>query len=229
MQAVIVVACVSGLALSGCVAPNPKFCDALEDCANGLVCDLETNSCVPPPDPPDVECSDQIPCADPLKPICSPDQVCQACVLDDECGSQVCRTDGSCELADNILYAAADGVSSGLCPVDAPCDLSFAWSLVDATRTTIRLLNGAYTLATDFETSNVPVTVVGGRGAMLARSSNGPAFEALNGTSLTLRGFVLNNGVSCLNASLVVTNMVFDNPTAELRPWISGSRSAQST
>ncbi len=213
------VSCVLWL-VAACTRANPDFCDALADCTNGFICDLETNACVTPPPG---ECGPDAACIDLLKPICGPDLVCRACELDDDCESLVCRTDGACESPENVLYAAPDGLSAGLCSSSAPCNLFFARALIDETRTTIRLANGTYELVSDFVANNQSITVVGGRGAVLERSADGAAFEVSGGVTLTLRGFTLNKGVSCTNATLVVTRVSFDNAAAETRPWISAN------
>ena len=125
------------------------------------------------------------------------------------------------------MYAAADGVSAGTCAADAPCDLVYAYSLLDSTRATIRLADGAYSLTTDFVTTTDSFTVVGDRGASLTRLMDGPAFQASNGLTLTLRGFTLNRGVTVSAFStLVIARVLFDNPTAVVLPWISGDGAA---
>jgi hypothetical protein len=228
------------VALMGCTRPNPAFCDVDEDCSNGFRCN-ENHSCVEMVgecdlnedciDPGRLVCGDDhvcyqcvvtADCVDPQRPLCGEDRACHECVLDDDCTSGVCRADGACEQAELVLYVAPNGISSGECPLEAPCDISFAKSKVSATRSSIRLANGTYALASDFLVDANPITVVGGRAAVLQRSSNGPSFEVRNGSALTLRGFSLDKGVECTNATLVIARLAFDNPAlVDTRSWVT--------
>ncbi len=215
------------LIVVSCTKANPEFCEVEQDCSNGFVCDLETHGCVEAPPPPDPECSVEIQCTDPLKPICGADQTCHGCVLDDECDSQVCRSDGSCEEAGNIVYASPDGLSSGDCTADAPCVVNFARTLLDASRATLRLANGTYVAVNDFVANGTAIAVVGGSSASVTFERSGlitPLFEARSGATLSLRGFALNEGVvSSGGSTVVITRLLFDHQSITVRPWISGS------
>ena len=148
-------------------------------------------------------------------------------MLDDECDSQVCRSDGSCEEAGNIVYASPDGLSSGDCTADAPCVVNFARTLLDASRATLRLANGTYVAVNDFVANGTAIAVVGGSSASVTFERSGlitPLFEARSGATLSLRGFALNEGVvSSGGSTVVITRLLFDHQSITVRPWISGS------
>ncbi len=189
---------VAALATGSCTRPNPAYCSENADCRNGQSCDLTTHGCV----------------------AAGPDA--GGCKLDDECDSRVCRPDGACELPESVLYVATSALSAGTCSVETPCELSYARSLLDGQRTTIRLADGTYSLATAFTITPpiLEVTVVGGAGAIIQRSSAGPAMEVRSGASLTLRGITLQRGVDCNTSKLTATRVTFGSPT-ESRPWIT--------
>jgi hypothetical protein len=68
---------------------------------------------------------------------------CRACVAHAECASQVCEQ-GQCLDQTIIAYAAPSGSSSSGCTLDMPCTLERALSVIDATRTAIKLLPGTH-------------------------------------------------------------------------------------
>lgn len=209
--------------LTSCTKANPEFCETEQDCVNGFVCDPETNGCVEAPPPPDPECSDEIVCADPLKPICGADQTCHACTLDDECDSTVCRPDGACEATENVIYVGAGAPPSGECTIDEPCELVFAKSKLSSTRSTIRLGSGGYILVgSDFVVDSLTATIVGNSDSIL--EDGGRSFRSANGGNLTLEGFSLEIGVACADATLSLKRINFDHPTAGTpRSWVTST------
>ncbi len=208
--------------LISCTKANPEFCEAEQDCSNGFVCDLESHACVEAPPPPDPECSAEIACADPLKPICGSDQTCHACTLDDECDSQVCRSDGACEDSENVIYAAPGALATGDCSIETPCALAFAKSKLTSVRATIRLVSGSYTLTNDFVVDGVTATIVGNRDSVLEDA--GGSFRVANAGDLTLKGISFERGVSCTGATLNLVRTNFDNsPVGVLQTWVTST------
>lgn len=91
-------------------------------------------------------CDDNIQC-DEATPVCDAG-ACRVCGLDAECASKVCELEsGRCLDESNIVYASANGLTSGLCTQQAPCSLAHAVTTAagDATRSTIRMDAGRYT------------------------------------------------------------------------------------
>ncbi len=212
-------------AASACTKRNPSFCESDAECKNGLVCDPATHGCVVGVDA-STACASNEQCPA-NAPVCGPDMDCRACVLDDECGTRVCRSDGACEAAEHVLYVSPNGVAAGQCPFTAPCELFYARSLTTSERSSIRLENGTYVLGSDFEITGAitNLTIVGGRAAIIQRPSAGWAFEvgtaaAPSSSSLTLRGLSINKGVRCDSAKLTLTRVAFDNAPNEALPWV---------
>ncbi|MBA2540771.1 MAG: hypothetical protein H0V17_14120, partial [Deltaproteobacteria bacterium] len=100
----------------------------------------------------------------------------------------------------------------------------FAKSRLTSTVSTIRLADGIYTLVSEFVVDAAGATVVGGREAVVQCANLGSSFHVKNGRTLTLRGFVLERGVECTNATLSMVGLSFDHPTAkEIRSWVSST------
>ena len=207
---------------TSCTRPNPEFCDENTDCNNGEICSLDINRCIAAP--PDTTCVDDADC--PVeRPVCGDDAACRSCLADDECGSEVCRSDGTCEAADRILYVRPNGLTSGTCTAADRCDLTYARSLVSAERQTIRLADGTYTLSQQFRVDGgASLTVVGSRAASLQFTGVGPAVGILGvGTKAHLRGFTIHQGATCSNATFELVRMAFNNPGGDVRSWIAAS------
>jgi hypothetical protein len=166
-------------------------------------------------------CSSNDGCTDPLAPICA-QGACVACTLDDECTSGVCRPDGSCESAANVLYVSVDGVSAGQCTAEMPCELLYARSIVTPQRRSLRVANGTYSLPGAFVIAPpiAAVTVVGTRGAVFERSTTGPTFDVRDGSSLELRGVTLHRGIECDTGTLNIAHAGFNSPGSEVRSWL---------
>ena len=98
--------------------------------------------------------------------------------------------------------------TSGACTKDTPCDLQFALSRADSSRSTVRLAEGTYTgnmLVVNFA---FPLTIVGSRVAVMQRPIN-----VTSAATLTIRDLVTNSGMECAHgASIHIRNVVFDNP-----------------
>jgi hypothetical protein len=202
------------LILGGCTKANPDFCDENTDCSNGEICSLDINRCITAP--PDTTCADDAECPA-ERPVCGEDQTCRACVVDDECPSQVCRTDGTCELPERILYVRPSGLTSGACTSIDRCELSYATSSRTTERNTIHLADGAYTLGSGIVIGNGPsATFVGSTAAVVDFGGVGSAFEVVAGNTLHLRGFSLRRGIACADANLDARSLVFNTPGAEV-------------
>lgn len=207
-----------GLVLTcSCTQANPAFCSLDTDCQNGFRCD-DSHSCVEVV----LECQTNPDCADTARPICD-NNTCRACTVDPECSSTVCRPDGACELADNVIYVSPGGPESGECSIERPCDLGFAKSKLTATRSTIRLTPGSYTLTREFLVDSTPAIVVGDRTSVVKQANVGPSFHVSSGSSLSLRGFAAETGIACDNATLSISDLNLDHPTSEIRSWIVGA------
>lgn len=204
---------------NACTRANPDYCDQDTDCMNGEVCNLDINRCIPDPAGSDCSSNDECPAE---RPICAEDAACRSCLADAECASSVCRTDGTCELSERILYARPNGIASGECTAADPCSLSHAQSLLTSERGTIHLADGTYPLTSSFVIYDAKqVTIVGSRNARMERTSPGFSFEIMGiGTTATLRGFTLTRGLTCSNAALDMSRMALHSGN-EPRPWIS--------
>jgi hypothetical protein len=210
-------------ATNGCTKKNPSYCDTQMDCPNGQHCDLATHGCVADENDggDSMSCTGNAQCTG-STPICE-NGACRACSLDDECDSGVCRADGACESSDNVLYVDPNGPSAGACTSESPCDLMYARSLVTASRYSLRLANGMYSLPGAFIVSSpiAHVAIIGGRSAVFARAATGPSFDVRSGSSLTLRGITLNRGLVCDTGTIDIENAGFNTPGSEMRPWLS--------
>ena len=106
----------------------PTSCASNAECSGtATVCDVAgTNACVL------CTATDHAACTG-VTPVCSDDKAaCRACVADADCASGVCRDDGSCAAAANVIYASPVG-SSPTCVQAAPCNLTTAMGKVSAT------------------------------------------------------------------------------------------------
>lgn len=210
--------------LSACTRPNPAYCDESVQCASGLVCNLATHACSPAPDADGTDgamaCAVNEQCTDPRMPICT-QGTCVPCSLDDECSSGVCRTDGSCELVENVLYVDPNGISAGQCTSETPCELMYARSLISSQRSSIRVANGIYQLPSTFLVTPPidSVAIVGGRSAVFERAAAGPSFDVRSGAKLSLRGITLHRGLECNAGAVEVKRAGFSSPS-ETRPWL---------
>lgn len=223
MTRVLVVVAVCLAAGAACTKRNPDYCGANDECSSGEVCDLATHTCVDMGGNPDAgaACSTNEQCAA-STPICGTDGACRTCALDDECASGVCRPDGACEAAANVLYVAPNGIAAGQCPSMQPCELTYARSLVTATRSSLRVSDGTYSLPSSF-TVALPlasIAVVGGRNAVFERANSGPSFSIGSGSELALRGVTLHRGLECNTGTVKVVRVGFNTPGVEVRPWL---------
>ena len=161
------------------------------------------------------------------RPQCGADNVCRACLSNDECDSGACLEDGSCANANQVIYAAPGGVNTAGCgrtPGQNECSLAQAVSEVSPPRDTIRLAPGTYTVPNaavdglDFGTKSATLVA---RGATLTRAgSNGTLISVRNGQTLKLVGGTLqgpNNttdGIKCIeNSKLQVHEVTIDDMT----------------
>jgi hypothetical protein len=104
------------VALAGCKAPNPAFCDEMTMCADGFVCDV--NQCVPDPTRPDAditECTENLQCPS-EEPVCGQDGRCALCTGEPDCA-------GRTEAPHCLDGACVACLASTDCAADTPyCD-----------------------------------------------------------------------------------------------------------
>lgn len=113
-----------------------------------------------------VECVNNADCSG-TSPICAA-QECRACQAGSECGSGECHLDtGACYAGSELIYLSPTGDDANGCTKSAKCKtLARALQLVTATKHTITLASGSYTIAaTTALTSDVTVL---GHGATIA-------------------------------------------------------------
>ncbi|HEU4731890.1 MAG TPA: right-handed parallel beta-helix repeat-containing protein [Kofleriaceae bacterium] len=145
------------------------------------------------------------------------------CVLDDECVSRVCLTEGRCAAPDTVFYVSPVGIAAGKCSSTTPCEINYAKSQVTPDHIAMRLEDGTYRLDLGLvvDAATPTLIVAGGRNAELLRTAAGPVVEVRDGSSLELHGMTFNKGISCTNFSQIsVSRVAFGNSSNEILPWI---------
>ncbi|NVB79178.1 MAG: hypothetical protein HOV81_12325 [Kofleriaceae bacterium] len=90
------------------------------------------------------ECRDSADCPSPTAAVCDAGS-CRACRAHDECASNLCDLDtGTCIAEASIAYAAPNGSAVSACTMAEPCTLTRAVTVLDSSRTTIKLNPGTY-------------------------------------------------------------------------------------
>lgn len=144
---------------------------------------------------------------DAAAPVCdSMTQTCRGCTADAECGSGVCdAAAGTCVAEANVLYAISTGIATSSCTKLDPCTLVKAFSLVDATKNTIKMGSGTY-LTGPTITASLPITVYGA-GATLKST-----MIIMGGANVKIRGlaFLGDGGVYCAPGTVGGTAPTFD-------------------
>ncbi|HET7500509.1 MAG TPA: right-handed parallel beta-helix repeat-containing protein, partial [Kofleriaceae bacterium] len=147
----------------------------------------------------------------PTTPVCGVDDRCHGCAADADCASLTCLPDGSCASVLDVLYASATGTSTATCMPNDHCSLPRAISLIDGTKSTIRLDPGRYAVL-DALTLPTDLHLVG-RGAVLDRDSAGtgmvvaiPDSTLITLDYLTIQGGdgATGHGVRCSNATVTM-------------------------
>src|ERR1041384_1284540 len=122
------------------------------------------------------------------KPVC--DTIahdCRTCRKDDECASGACDlAAGTCVDPAAIRYASPAGTGADACTRNAPCSLSHAAALVDATHEYIVLLPGSHTSGATFEG---PSAIVAGNSSTIDLASS--MITVRNGATVRVRDTIL--------------------------------------
>jgi hypothetical protein len=144
-------------------------------------------------------------------PVCGADEACHACTMDADCASQTCLPDGSCASPLDVLYVSPTGSNIATCTPDDHCSLGRAFTLIEGSRSTIRLDPAHYDL---MSTVTLPVDLeLVGRGVVLDRNAGG-AGEVLTiapGTHVVLDYLAViggdgsaGHGIVCNQAALTL-------------------------
>jgi hypothetical protein len=140
---------------SDCGAPTPA-CDTVANPHACVPCLLEGKQ--------DIHCAA-------TAPVCAA-QTCRACAADAECSSGVCRADGTCEAATDVIYVSTAGTGAA-CTAAVPCNLAMAQTQIGTPRRIVHLAPGVYAYTTPMTLSfDTRVSIVG-RGAEIDRQAAG--------------------------------------------------------
>lgn len=133
------------------------------------VCDVSAGKCV--------ECTavEQTSCPD-TKPICSVDHTCQGCNHHNQCASEVCLPNGSCDDGSDVAYVQ-EGSSGVECTKAAPCPL-----LSTALETTKPYIKVTGTIRDNVTIHNRDVTILSEQDAELTGNAAGNLI-AIDGSS----------------------------------------------
>jgi hypothetical protein len=176
--------CVGQLCVAACVsnndcaaAPATPFCETDGSCGACLV----TENCTV------------------ATPICdATTHACRTYAADAECSSQVCQaSDGTCVPVEDIAYASSSGSDAGMCGLAAPCaTISFAASTLSGARSTIHIVGASYSVGSAAVHLPSAATNLHATGAVVTRTTTGPVFDVLGGTSptITLGGMTIGSG-----------------------------------
>lgn len=161
-------------ATDGCPSSQPVCVvatDTCTGCSNATDCSRFPAAPVCAPDGACVECVANDDC-DVAKPVCD-NLVCRTCLVDSDCASNACATDGSCVAEANAVYVATNGVDTGPCSKSAPCrTIPFALALLSSpNREHLVLAPGNYAAAFVVIDQLVSRVVVHGGGATLTSGS----------------------------------------------------------
>lgn len=200
----------TALWLASCQQLDPEFCASHPqdvDCARRFGSGIDAGMCTV-----NEQCSDPTPVCDTARsmcvactavepgacggptPVCGSDDACHACTTDPECASQTCLPDGSCASLLDVLYATRGGSDLATCMPDDRCSLARAISLIDGTKSTIRLDPGHYNL---LDTLSLPHDLrLVGRDAVLDRNAadTGVVLRLAPGTTIGLDYLTVQGG-----------------------------------
>jgi len=139
-----------------------------------------------------VACRDSADCSG-SAPVCE-GGACRGCNADADCASGVCDKETSTCLAEAaVLYVTAGGGTTG-CTRSDPCSIAHAFSLVDASRTAVKLGSGSHLIGAAIF-GGVKTATVYGPGTVAG--DFGPA----DGATLRMRDVVWNGSPGCLNTA----------------------------
>ena len=148
-------------------------------------------------------------------PVCSADNVCRGCRLDDECASsEVCdATGGSCLAEATVLYVSPTGTGT-LCTQAQPCgQLATALGLVAGDKKTIKILPGSYTERVTM--TNLAVAIHG-QGADLSEASTGEVIRIAGSATIDLFGLRIHDGLGSSGDGILCINDAEKSPVITL-------------
>ncbi len=183
-------------------------CNSSSECkAPSSVCKMPERSCVQCTTTEASACTGNT-------PVCSETNACRGCQKDDECQSQACDVQGgSCLAEASLLYVAPAG-SGAVCTRAQPCgSLMTALGLVDATRTTIKMLPGSYTERVTIADKTVTVHAVG---AELTEAVQGEIVHVEGSANVTLIGLRIHDGLGATGDGILCINAGANIPSLNL-------------
>ena len=222
-------ASLSALMLS-CQQLNPQFCTTHPldvDCAGRAGIGIDAGSCTS-----DMQCMKPTPVCDIASsmcvqctaaeasacsgttPLCGADEVCHGCTIDSECASLTCLPDGACASVLDVLYVNPDGSHTATCMPDDHCSLARGISLIDGTKSTIRLDPAHYRLLSTLTLPNDLRLV--GRDAVIDRDASGAGITLVipDSTTITLDYVTVQggdgavgHGIRCSNATVTMRDV----------------------
>lgn len=161
----------------------------LVECPRGC----NENGCIPPPADPDCTTNQQ--CTNPT-PICSAENVCRGCSLDEECESKVCDVQtGACAALSEVVYTSAFGVDAAPCTMADPCSLPRAITVATSNtlRSWVRLAPGNYDKQA--QSSSGVVMLVGPKTAIVRGETSAPNEGTISvgaGGKMSIRGITID-------------------------------------
>ena len=143
-------------------------------------------------------------------PVCA-DGACRRCERNDECGSGVCASDGSCVAETSIAYVAPTGSATSSCTKADPCSLVRSVALSPPLQFIV-LANGTYTLGATLTVSGRRNIIGSGTTRpVITNSVAGPivqlalgadvTFEHVQLSGATTGGGITGAGVLCPDGS----------------------------
>jgi hypothetical protein len=131
--------------------------------------------------------------------------VCRGCVANSECESGVCEPAGTCAAPDSVVYVAPTGIDQGPCSMAMPCQtVTYGWSQLDDTKTTLYLNPGAYLIAGALAATGTRAIVGPALGIASIEHSGATqlAIVAMPGSTLSLRDVTFFDRVACNGGAL---------------------------
>lgn len=170
--------------------PTTHLCNACQedmDCDGRVLgrCLTATGACV--------GCLDATDCTSATAPVCDDTgHTCRACRADSECASNLCEEDaGACVSADDIIYVAASGGTTGTCTQAAPCQtIALGVAQVTPTRKIIRVAPGTYVGKIVLQ-NNIEVRIVAPGAVARPASSESTVVEISRGADVTIEGLTM--------------------------------------
>lgn len=146
-----------------------------------------------------------------VTPVCSADNLCRACKVDDECtSSNVCdAASGACLAEDTVLYISPAGTGT-LCTQTQPCgQLATALGLVAGDKRTIKMLPGSYTERVTM--TNLAISIHG-QGADLSEASAGEVMRITGASTVDVLGLRIHDGLGGSGDGILCINDADNTP-----------------